>query len=219
MKKIKVFIVDDHPLMRNALEMAIEAAHDMEIIGEAASGVEALQLVPRVEPDVILMDLLMPEMGGLEVIDIMVKSKPDIRILVLSSLDRESEILEAMQSGAMGYIVKDAHREELLAAIRRIHAGECFMSPQVTAKIMRSFKGPGSQVNQPQKLEKNLTHRQKDVLRLLGQGCSNQQIADHLHIAPGTVRVHISNMLDSLGFDHRHELVVFAVKKQLEGAD
>jgi DNA-binding NarL/FixJ family response regulator len=215
MKAIQVFIVDDHPLMRNSLEMAIEATFDMEIAGEAANGVAALRLIPLLKPDVVLMDLLMPEMSGLEAIHALVTAQPAIRILVLSSLDRETDILGALQSGAMGYVTKDAQRDELLQAIRRVHAGEVFMSPKVAAKIMRTFKKPHPQTQKPAGTAEPLTCRQIDVLELLGQGCSNQQIADRLHIAPGTVRVHISHMLANLGLDHRHELVVYAVKKQL----
>lgn len=216
MKPARVFIVDDHPLMRNALEMAIDATSDMEIVGQAADGQEALRLIPLVEPDVILMDLMMPEIGGLDAIRALTFLQADPHILVLSSLEDEDTILQAVQMGALGYITKNAQRDELLRAIRKVSVGEAYMPPQIAAKLMRTVRS--TQANESAAISTEaLTARQKEVLALIGQGYSNKQIAATLHIAAATVRVHTSHIMDILGFAHRRELVVFAVKESMEG--
>ena len=216
MKTIHVFIVDDHPLMRNALEMAIEAVFDMQIAGEAANGKEALRLIPLVETDVVLMDLMMPEMSGLETIRALISVFPEIRILVLSSVDKEAEILQAVQLGALGYVTKNAQRAELLQAIRTVNAGEAFMPPKIAAKLMHTVRVAHTGTEKRPEAGEALTGRQKDVLALMGKGFTNQQIAEVLHIADATVRVHISNMMDILGIENRRELVVYAVRQQME---
>ncbi|MBC8333505.1 MAG: response regulator transcription factor [Anaerolineae bacterium] len=215
MKIIRVFIVDDHPLMRNALEMAIEAASDMQIVGEAINGMEALHLIPQIESDVVLMDLMMPEMNGLEAIRALINLLPEIRILILSSLDKEADILQAVQLGALGFITKSAQRDELLQAIRTVDAGEAYLPPKIAAKLMNTVRESHSGKANTGGSEA-LTRRQKDVLALIGQGFTNQQIATKLNIADATVRVHISNMMDILGFEYRRELVVYAVKRHME---
>lgn len=215
MKIIRVFIVDDHPLMRNALEMAIEAASDMQIVGEAINGMEALHLIPQIESDVVLMDLMMPEMNGLEAIRALINLLPEIRILILSSLDKEADILQAVQLGALGFITKSAQRDELLQAIRTVDAGEAYLPPKIAAKLMNTVRESHSGKAHTGGSEA-LTRRQKDVLALIGQGFTNQQIATKLNIADATVRVHISNMMDILGFEYRRELVVYAVKRHME---
>ena len=173
MKIIRVFIVDDHPLMRNALEMAIEAASDMQIVGEAINGMEALHLIPQIESDVVLMDLMMPEMNGLEAIRALTNLLPEIRILILSSLDKEADILQAVQLGALGFITKSAQRDELLQAIRTVDAGEAYLPPKIAAKLMNTVRESHSGKAHTGGSEA-LTRRQKDVLALIGQGFTNQ---------------------------------------------
>ena len=216
MKPIRIFIVDDHPLMRTALKMTIEAAADMCSAGEAANGAEALQLIPTAKPDVVLMDLMMPEMSGLEAIRALIQSQPGIRILVLSSLEKKAEILSAIQSGAMGYVTKNAQRDELLQAIRTVNAGAAHLSPKIAAQILSTMKGVQPGEGKLPEIEAALTRRQKNVLDLMGQGYSNSQIAEVLHIAEATLRVHISNMMAILEFEHLRELVVYAVKQYQE---
>lgn len=216
MNPIRVFIVDDHPLMRNALEMAIEAAFDMQIAGEAANGKEALHLIPQVETDIVLMDLMMPEMNGLEATQALTRLLPEIRILILSSVDNEAEILQAVQLGALGYITKNTQRDELLQAIRTVNAGEAYMPPKIAAKLMNTVRVSHSEIAIPKDVGEALTRRQKDVLALIGQGFTNQQIASKLNIADATVRVHISNMMDTLGSESRRELVVYAARQRME---
>jgi len=213
MESIRVFIVDDHPLMRSALEMAIEAARDMQAAGEAPTGAEALELIPLIEPDVVLMDLMMPEVTGLAAIRALMSMLPNVRILVLTSLDKERDIIEAVRAGAHGYITKNAQRDELLEAIRTVHSGEAYLPTAIAAKLMDSFRSK----NGEKERSVNLTDRQKEVLELIGQGYSNAHIAEALCIAEGTVRVHITHMMDILGFEHRRELVVYAVKQNMDG--
>lgn len=213
MKPIRVFIVDDHPLMRSALDMAISAAEDMQIVGEASNGAKALNIIPSVEVDVVLMDLMMPQGSGLAAIRALKNENTDVRILVLTSLDKEKDIIEAVQAGAQGYITKNAQREQLLQAIRTVHAGEAYLPPQIAAKLMNVFREPAAMGGIPG----SITARQREVLNLIGQGYSNQQISAALHIAEATVRVHIAHMMDILGFEHRRELVVYAVKQSKDG--
>lgn len=213
MEPIRVFIVDDHPLMRSALEMTIEAARDMQVAGEATNGAEALKMIPLAEPDVVLMDLKMPEVTGLAALRVLTNMLPDIRILVLTSLDKERDILEAVQAGAKGYITKNAQRDELLDAIRILHRGEAYLPTSIATKLVDSFKSP--ETGRKNRSDA-ITIRQKEVLHLVGQGFSNAQIADALHIAEGTVRVHIAHITAILGFEHRRELVVYAVKQNID---
>ncbi|MBM3146026.1 MAG: response regulator transcription factor [Chloroflexi bacterium] len=216
MKPIRVFVVDDHPLMRNALEMTIEAAFDMQIVGQASNGKEALRLIPLVEPDIVLMDLMMPEMGGLEVIHVLSGSHPGIRTLVLSSLDWEDDILKAIQSGASGYITKSAQRDELLQAVRTVNAGEVYLPPKIAAKLISSIRESQPGRRRYRGSAESLTPRQAEVLDLLGQGFSDHQIAEALNIADATVRLHILHILNSFGFENRRELMVYAVEKRME---
>jgi len=216
MNPIRVLIVDDHPLMRQALEMAIEAALDMRVVGEAPNGEEALRLTPNLEPDVILMDLMMPKMGGFKAIQNLASSHPETRVLVLSSLDKEDAIIRAVQSGAWGYVTKDTHRDELLQAIRTVHSGESFMPLRISSKLLNTLRNTGSKDGKNSRSVEQLTKRQKQVLDLLGQGLSSQQISEALHIADSTVRVHISHIMDIFGFENRRELVVYAVRQRAE---
>ena len=187
----------------------------MQVVGEAANGAEALELIPLIMPDVVLLDLIMPKISGLEVIRSLTVSHPEIRILVLSSVEKEAEIVEAVQSGALGYVTKSAQRDELLQAIRIVSAGDAYLPPKIATMVINNVRGGG---NGESKLAgpEPITIRQKEVLKLLGQGYSNKQIAQALHIADATVRVHISNTMANLGFENRRELVVYAVKKTMD---
>jgi DNA-binding NarL/FixJ family response regulator len=216
---IRVLIVDDHPLMRNALEAAISAASDMEVVAQAKDGLDALPLVATSKPDVIIMDMIMPIMDGLETIAELSKENADIRILVLSSAADEDKIVKAMQLGALGYITKDTHRDDLIKAIRSVAMGETFLPPKIAAGLINKIHQSKEYGAEKQPSVEILTPREKEVLTLIGQGHSNREIAEVLHLADATVRAHLFHMREKLGFDHRRELVVYAVKHLLNEGD
>lgn len=215
MGKLTVFLVDDHPLMRNALEAAINAAPDMMLVGQAGTGRDALTIIPTMRPDVILIDLLMPEMSGLELIANLSLTCPEQRLLVFSSLVEKDKILQALQSGALGYLSKDAPREELIEAIRTVGAGEVYLPPKIAGSMMRALRDMSTQKG-PESLTQSLTAREQEVFDLLGKGHSDREIAQKLHIAESTVRVHIHHVMNKLNMDTRRGLVVFAAREAVE---
>ncbi|MBC8509488.1 MAG: response regulator transcription factor [Chloroflexi bacterium] len=219
MKKIRVFIVDDHPLMRIALDEVVDTVSDMEVVGQAADGDEALSSISSVKPDIVLMDLLMPKMNGFEVIQLLRADYPDIPILVLSSEAKESSILQAMRSGAKGYLTKGVQREELIGAIRTVAMGDVYLPPTIAEKLLNSLQQP--RVSQEEKgiYSDPLTERQKEIFELLGQGLSDPEIAQTLHISKSTVRGHMRSIINKLGIDSRRELVLHAIRQQYEKND
>jgi len=210
--KIGVFIVDDHPLMRNVLEAAVESVSDMCVVGQAENGLDALALIPQVQPDVIIMDLMMPKMNGLQAIEALKKINAQYPVLALSSTTEEEKILRAVKLGARGYLSKSAHWEELIKAIRTIADGEVHLPPKIAGKLLRSMRK-----SEEERLHlKSLTKRQTEVLHCLGRGLSNQEITEELHITKATLRVHIHNMMKTLGFENRRELIVYAVRQTMD---
>lgn len=215
MDKINVMIVDDHPLMRQALQFALEAEGDMRVVGQVANGEEALQALAACPPDVVascvlVLDLLMPQMDGLETIARLSTCQPSPKILVVSSVEEESVILQALRAGANGYLTKAAERSEIVAAVRAVQDGGIYLPNAITAKVMHALRK--SPVAPPRACEP-LTKREEAVLELLGQGQSNQYIAETLHIAPATVRVHLLHIMGKLGFEDRHQLVAYAIRQ------
>ncbi|MBC8507890.1 MAG: response regulator transcription factor [Chloroflexi bacterium] len=219
MNKTRVFIVDDHPLMRSALQAAIDAVPDMEVVGQAVDGEEALSLIPAAQPDLVIMDLMMPKMNGWSAIAALKESPDQVPILALSSTTEEEKIFEAIQGGALGYVAKDVQRDELIRAIRLVAKGEAYLPPKIASKLLDTIRQPKTLTEVGTKPIEPLTNRQQEVLDLLGQALSNHQIAENLHISTATLRVHIHHMIKKLGFENRHELVVYAVRCKLDGGD
>ena len=209
MNKTKILIVDDHPLMREALRAAVEDEPDMQIVGEAYDGNKAIVMARELTPDVILMDLLMPDIDGLEATVTILAHQPQIKILVLTSLSNENKVVAAVQAGALGYITKEAPRAELLQAIRRMAAGEPVLPPEIALKLFSGIRRTKT-VPTEDELIKLLTPRQEEVLALLGEGRSDQEIAQTLHISQATVRTHIHHILDRLGLENRTQAVAYA---------
>ncbi len=212
MDKINIVIVDDHPLMRQALQFAIEAEADMRVVGQAADGSQALQVIAACRPDVVVLDLLMPQMDGIETIARLVAVQTPPKILVVSSVEDEAQILQALSAGASGYLTKAADRDEIVAAIRAVQAGDSYLPPHIAAKVMRAVR-QDAQDRAAGPLAA-LTKRERAVLDLLGQGYSNQQIARALNITPATARVHLLNIMGKLGFEHRHQAVAYAARQR-----
>lgn len=211
MKKIKVLITDDHPMMREALLAALEDEPNIEVVGEAGNGFEALERLKTLVPDVVLMDLLMPGMSGLEVIAELQKSQPQIKVLVVSSLEDEEKILAAIQAGALGYFPKTAPRTYLIEAIQKVADGVPYLPSGIAAKLFKSLR----EMKQPSAppSDEHLTARQEEILALLGEGRSDQEIGNTLHLTEATVRSHIHRILQRLGLETRSQAVAYANRR------
>jgi len=207
-KKIRVMIVDDHAVVRSGLSAFLMVNLDMELIGEAESGEDALQKVPRLQPDVILMDLKMPGMGGVAAIRALHQDNPELKIIALTSYSDEGLVQGALQAGANGYIMKNVSAQELSNAIRSAKVGRMTLSPEATEVLINAATHPVIPGD-------DLTERERDVLKLLIKGLSNQEIAEQLIISPSTVKYHIGNIYSKLGVDNRVSAVSLAIKREL----
>ena len=212
MEYIKILIVDDHPMMRDALQMSLAGETDLQVIGEASNGIEALKLLEMLKPDVILMDLLMPQMDGLETIGQIFKSNPHAKIMVLSSMEDEERVVSAVQAGALGYFPKSAPRQYLLEAIRKIADGVPYMPAGITMKL---FQGMRRTKTVPSfETQITLTQRQQEILSLLAEGKPDDEIGKTLHLQESTVRAHVHHILQRLGLKNRSQAVAYTNKNQ-----
>jgi two-component system, NarL family, response regulator LiaR len=212
---IRVLIVDDHAVVRTGLKVFLDLQPDMEVVGEAADGSEGVAMARRLEPDVVLMDLLMPNMDGVTAIGRIKAERPETEIVTMTSFIEEEKVTSALEAGASGYVLKDAEAEEVAAAVRAAHAGEVHLDPAVArllAQRMRDRKSPKDELAEP------LTEREKDVLRLLGQGMSNKEIGSTLFITERTARTYVSNILGKLGLASRTQAALYAVEHKLVDA-
>lgn len=210
MKQIKILIIDDHPMMRDALRTSLSTEDDMKVIGEAPNGREAMVLLKTLKPDLILMDLLMPEMDGLETIEKIIKETPDARILVLTSMEEEDRVVSAVQAGALGYFPKTAPRQYLLDGIRRVADGAPYMPAGITTKLFQGLRKIKTvPASDPQI---TITTRQREIMLLLAEGKSDEEIAKTLHLQDSTVRAHIHHIQQRLGLDSRSQVVAYVHK-------
>lgn len=205
--KIRIFIVDDHPMIRTGLAAMIEAEDDLQFVGEAATGVDAVRRIPAAAPDVVLMDLVMPQMDGIAATAALRKVLPNTRFVILTSLVDAGEVERAIEAGADGYLLKNASAHDLVAVIRAAHAGRRTLAPEVTDALIahRQHRAPGS----------DLTQRERELLALMTLGMNNQEIATRLTIAVPTVKFHITNILGKLAANNRTEAVLIAIKHRL----
>jgi two-component system, NarL family, response regulator LiaR len=210
-KTIKVLIADDHPIVRKGLRMVISNEPDMEVVGEAVNGVEAVHLARALKPEVVLMDIKMPQMGGIEATQEIKATDPEIHILVLTSFADDDTVFPAIKSGASGYLLKDSLPTELLTAIRDIHEGQPSLHPIIAEKLMRELLHP--RPTEPAK--DTLTGREQEVLRMIAQGYNNHEIAEILFVSERTISTHISNILNKLHLANRTQAALFAVKTGL----
>jgi two-component system, NarL family, response regulator LiaR len=210
-ERMRILVVDDHAIVRKGLRMLIASTEDMEVVGEAADGLEAIRQHSALKPDVVLMDLQMPKMNGIEAIRGIKQGEPGAKILVLTSFADDQNVFPAIKGGASGYILKDALPDELLNSIRAIYQGQTSLHPVIAEKLMREFA-------QPQKAaprEEPLTKRELEVLRLIAQGNSNHEIAQVLGVSERTVTTHIGNILEKLHLANRTQAAMYAVKEGL----
>ena len=208
---IRILIVDDHGVVRQGLRMYLALDPELEVVGEATNGAEALRLTRELEPDVVLMDLLMPVMDGIAATEAIRREWPEVEVIALTSVLEDSAIYGAMRAGAIGYLLKDTGADELCRAIKAAAAGQVQMSPPVAARLLREVAAPP----QPEPL----TERETEVLRQLAQGKSNKEVAAALVIAEKTVRTHVSNILAKLGVTSRTQAVLHAVRSGLVTLD
>lgn len=217
MKQIKVMITDDHPMMREALRAALEEEPGLAVICEASNGVDAVAMAEERRPDVILMDLLMPDMDGLEAISRIVGKNPQARIMVVTSLEDEERIIAAIQAGALGYFPKTGPRSFLLEAIRRVADGVPYLPAGITQKLFSGLRKMKTGPLERRTVDEPLTGRQEEILALLGDGRSDSDIGIKLHLSEATVRSHIHNILQRLDLETRSQAVAFANKRKKAG--
>lgn len=207
---IRVLVADDHPIVRRGLSAEINLNAGMQVVGMACDGVEAVSLAHQLNPDVILMDIVMPHMNGVEAITEIIKENPNARILVLTSFADDDKIYAAIKAGAMGYILKDRHPEEVLKAIRETYQGAPHLNPNITRRLFRELR-----VQEDHPPQDVLTPRQLEILRYVARGVPNREIAQALSIQEATVRAHVSTILSKLDLTNRSQLVLYAIRKKL----
>lgn len=210
---IRVLIADDHQVVRQGLRGFLKTYDDIEVVAEAENGVQAVALAEEHVPDVVLMDLMMPEMDGVEAIEKIAAISPASRIIVLTSYTEDEHLFPAMRAGAQGYLLKDVEPEDLVGAIRAAERGHATLHPSVAERLLRGAGDLGDD-----SLE-DLSKRELDVLRLIARGMSNREIADELVIAEGTVKSHVSNILSKRHLTHRTQAALYALKRRLVTLD
>ena len=212
MQKIKVLIVDDHAIIRDGLTALLALTGDILVVGEATNGSEALKLAGELHPDIVLMDMAMPVMGGLEATRRITKEFKDVKVLVLTQHDDKEFVFPVIESGAAGFISKSAASTELTQGIRSVYQGDSFLSPPVAKMLMENYKNYSGKSGVSDPYEK-LTDREREVLKLLAEGYSTQEMADIMVISPKTVEGHKTNLMGKLDIHNRIELVKYALRK------
>ncbi|MEM8530673.1 MAG: response regulator transcription factor [Chloroflexota bacterium] len=215
MERISVLMVDDHRLVRQGLQDFLELQDDLEIVGEASSGEEGVQLAQDVLPDVVLMDLVLPGIDGVEATRRIKAVSPSTQIIVLTSFTDDDKVFPAIKAGAISYLLKDVQPEELARAIRAAQRNEAVLHPEVAAKLMQEFNVPRPADNPVEQL----TERELEVLRLIARGKSNKEIADTLIISEKTVKTHVSNILSKLHLADRTQAAIYALRQRIVPMD
>lgn len=214
-RPIRLLIADDHAVVREGIRSLVSIEPGYEIVGEAADGVEAVQKARTLNPDVILLDMVMPRQDGLATIIEIKKENPNARILVLTSFADDDKILPAIKAGALGYLLKDTSPEELLQAIRNVYQGQTSLHPTIARKLIDELNRPPDLPPTPEPL----TEREVEVLKLVAQGLSNEEIAEILTISEGTVGKHVSNILNKLHLANRTQMALYALRKGMASLD
>ena len=213
---LRVLVVDDQALVRRGFAMVLEHQGDIEVVGEAGTGVEAVALARELAPDVVLMDIRMPELDGIEATArILAESGEHTRVIVLTTFDPDEYIYRALRAGASGFLLKDIPPEELVAAVRAVADGGALLGPGITRRLIEQFARQGGANAELAERIDRLTGRERDVLRCVGGGMNNQEIAEQLGIGPATVKTHVSSLLSKLGLRDRAQAVVFAYESGL----
>jgi DNA-binding NarL/FixJ family response regulator len=204
---IRVLVVDDHPIVRQGLVSVLSDEADLEVVGEASSGREAVGLVSRLQPDVVLLDLEMPDVDGIEAIPQLLAVRPELGVLVFTAYDTDERVLGAVRAGARGYLLKGASADEIARGIRTVRAGASYLEPRVASKLMAEVSSP--------RAAPALSEREREVLRLVAEGLPTKQIAQALTISERTVKFHVNSIFQKLGADNRAQAVALAAQRGL----
>jgi len=210
--KIRILLVDDHTILREGVRTLLNTQEDMEVVGEAEDGEQAVNLVKKIRPDIVLMDIGLPGINGIEATKRIKRENPEVKVLVLSMHDNEEYIAPVFQAGASGYVLKRLASKELVSALRAVHQGHSILHPALTDTV---FKNDSTHENLSALKEDGLTAREIEVLRLIAKGLTNQQIADELIISIKTVQAHRSNIMEKLDLHDRVELTRYAIRRGL----
>jgi NarL family two-component system response regulator LiaR len=208
---IRVYITDDHHIVRRGIKQLLETEAGIEVVGEATNGSEAVVDMDNLKPDIVLMDLVMPVMDGIEAIRQIKAGHPSIQILVLTSFATDDKVFPAIKAGALGYLIKDTSPEELVHAIRQVHQGQLTLHPSIAQKLLKELALTSEQPPSPDPL----TEREVDVLKLIARGLNNQEIADTLVVSIATVYTHVSKILDKLHLASRTQAALYALREGL----
>ncbi|MET3289045.1 UNVERIFIED_CONTAM: DNA-binding NarL/FixJ family response regulator [Brevibacillus sp. OAP136] len=219
-RKIRVVLVDDQTMIRQGLGYVIKMQPEMEVVGEASDGLEAIELVAKVKPDVILMDVQMPKCSGIEATRQIIRSSPGVKVLILTTFDIQEYVVEGIRAGAVGYMLKDADSLEMLELIRRAYQGEALFRTETAAQALAEVLHSNNTLatdsqNEEYTLLEDLTDREKDVLQQLTYGYRNEQIAQNLFISEGTVKTHVHRILQKMGVDDRTQAVAIALRNKI----
>jgi len=214
-ESIRVLVVDDHPVVRRGIKSLLAEEKDLEVVGEAANGKDAIQQAANLHPDVILMDLVMPEMTGVEAIQKITASNPEARILVMTSFAADDKVFPSIKAGALGYLMKDSDPEDLIRMIHQVHRGELSIHPTIARKVIQELNRPSEDPLTPEPL----TERELEILQLLAQGVENKEIARRLVLREATVRTHVSNILSKLHLANRVQATLYALRKGITTLD
>lgn len=219
--RIRLLVVDDQPVVRRGLALMLSMEPDMEVVGEASDGLEAIEQATRLRPDVVLMDLHMPRKGGVGATREIRALLPQTRVLVLTTLEAEQSVFDAVRAGAMAYLLKDATEREVVDTVRAVHRGESHLTPQIARKVLDEFRRMGDAVPSPAYRTEEpedgiavLTDKESKVLQLIAEGKSNKQIGAMLFLAEGTVKNYVSRIMDKLHAGSRTELAVIALRRR-----
>jgi len=210
MESIKILVVDDHEVVRDGISVMMERQQDFAVVGEASNGLEAVEKAQELRPDIVLMDLRMPQMNGVEAMRRIRAEDSDIKFIVLTTYDSDEYIFDAIEAGAKGYLLKDASREELFQAVRAVYRGESLIEPGVAAKILDRLAQLSRRSNQPS-IAELLSERETEVLQLMASGSPNKAIASALSISESTVKTHVANIFQKLEVNQRTEAVTKAM--------
>ena len=214
---IRVLVADDQALVRGSFRLLVDTAPDLDVVGEAATGAEAVEIAAREKPDVLLMDIRMPEMDGIEATRRITASGPtaDVRVLILTTFDLDEYVYAALRAGASGFLLKDTPPADLLAAIRVIAAGDALLAPAITRRLIAEFARRPEPGRQPAATLDSVTDREREVLTLIARGLSNAEIAQALHVTMATAKTHVGRLLAKLGARDRAQLVMVAYETGL----
>jgi len=205
---IRVLVADDHAIVRQGLISALRLEADIDVVGQATNGMEAIDKAVELEPDVIIMDISMPGCGGLEATSVLVHQLPQAKVLILTISDKEEDLFQAVRFGARGYLLKSASIDDILAAVRQVAEGQAILSPYIAGKLLDEFR-------KERLPDVPLSPREMEVLTLLGKGLTNCQIAEQLVVTPGTVKTYLQRILEKLHLENRSEAMAFALKQGL----